>query len=162
MAETTTPISQPNDREVVITRVACRTVVMTEQVTPESPVLSLEDHVTGQLRRLCAVFGLGVVTDEYTCLLGELLGPVANKSLADRAAPRRIRRRWSSSEVAGGPDRRAGPRQARVFHKFMKMRLLFTTLPALGRLHPLVAIARAAQRAGHFVAFGVAGYFVRS
>jgi MGT family glycosyltransferase len=41
----------------------------------------------------------------------------------------------------------------------MKMRLLFTTQPALGHLHPLVPIARAAQRTGHFVVFGVAPSF---
>lgn len=77
MAETTTAVSQPNDREWVIT--------MTEQVMPESPALSLEDHLAGQLRRLCAVFGLGTVTDEYACLLSELLGPVAAQPLG--AAP---------------------------------------------------------------------------
>jgi UDP:flavonoid glycosyltransferase YjiC (YdhE family) len=33
------------------------------------------------------------------------------------------------------------------------MRILFTTIPAMGHFHPLVPLARAAQKAGHEVAF---------
>src|SRR5205823_6529724 len=43
---------------------------------PPSPH-SLEDHVCGQLRFLGSAVGLDAVTDDYACLLSELLGPAA-------------------------------------------------------------------------------------
>src|SRR5205823_7443124 len=55
----------------------CRTVMSTALTAVESLPWSLEDHVAGQLRRLCAAVGLGSATDEYACLLSELLGPVS-------------------------------------------------------------------------------------
>ena len=39
------------------------------------------------------------------------------------------------------------------------MRILFTCSAALGHLHPLVPIARAAAQAGHDVAFATPGSF---